>query len=47
MSDGIDLVGLPPEGQCGLVAAVAVRSGFTQLVAQKSNVNPRCCRRGL
>ena len=33
MSDSIALVGLPPEGQCGLVA-------------QKSNVNPRCCRRG-
>ena len=46
MSDSIALVGLPPEAQCGLVAAVAVRSGLKQMVAQKSNVNPRCCRRG-
>ena len=46
MSDSIALVGLPPEGQCGLLAAVAVRSCLAQLVAQKSNVNLRCCRRG-
>ena len=45
MSDSIALVGLPPEGQCGLVAAVAVRSGLTQLVAQKTNDPRGSCRR--
>ena len=35
MSESIALVGVPPEGQCALVAAVAVRSGLTQLLAQR------------
>ncbi len=46
MSESIALVGVPPEGQCALVAAVAVRSGLTQLVAQKTNDPHSSCRRG-
>jgi hypothetical protein len=45
MSESIALVDVPPEGQCVLVAAVAVRTGLTQLVAQKTNDPRRSCRR--
>jgi len=46
MSDSFAVVGVPPEGQCGLGAVVGVNAGFPHLVAQKTNDPRRSCRKG-
>jgi hypothetical protein len=46
MSDTLNLLNVPSEGQVGLVGVVAMSPGFTQSAAQKTNDSHRSCRRG-
>jgi hypothetical protein len=45
MSGSLALLKVPPDGEYGLVGAVGVSPGFSQVAVRKTNDSHRSCRR--